>query len=163
MCLVCFSVIWRNIYLRSFSPLLSKCPELASVRTSFCSGSAGFTLVLPKDVFLLCSQTFVVTRTVTFVLCLCLLRFTSVPADPNRWDMLLFAGGPVWAIEWCPTPDGAAATQYVALACHQRMDDQHYVNKMYGGPGLVQLWDVGKLEHNTRCDWKVTWGLIEPL
>lgn len=74
-----------------------------------------------------------------------------MPAHPDRWDMLLFAGGPVWAMEWCPTPDGAPASQYIALACHQGMDDQHYVNKMYTGPGLVQLWDLGKLEHSTRC------------
>ncbi|XP_051265270.1 general transcription factor 3C polypeptide 2 [Dicentrarchus labrax] len=76
-------------------------------------------------------------------------RFTAVPAHPNRWDMVLYAGGPVWAMEWCPTPDGAAASQYIALACHRGMDDQHYVNKTYTGPGLVQLWDVGELEYNS--------------
>ncbi|XP_039981813.1 general transcription factor 3C polypeptide 2 [Xiphias gladius] len=79
-------------------------------------------------------------------------RFAAVPAHPERWDMLLYAGGPVWAMEWCPTPDGAPATQYIALACHRGMDDQHYVNKTYTGPGLIQLWDVGKLEYNSRPD-----------
>lgn len=64
--------------------------------------------------------------------------------------MLLFAGGPVWAMEWCPTPDGAPASQHIALACHRGMDDQHQVNKTYTGQGLVQLWDVGKLEYNSR-------------
>lgn len=53
-------------------------------------------------------------------------------------------------MEWCPTPDGAPASQYIALACHNGMDDRHYVNKTYTGPGLVQLWDVGKLEYNSR-------------
>lgn len=77
-------------------------------------------------------------------------RFKSVPAHPERWDMMLFAGGPVWALEWCPTPDGAAATQYVAMACHRGMDDLHCVNKTCTGPGLVQLWDMGKLEYNSR-------------
>ncbi|XP_041815137.1 general transcription factor 3C polypeptide 2 [Chelmon rostratus] len=77
-------------------------------------------------------------------------RFAAVPAHQDRWDMLLFAGGPVWAMEWCPTPDGAPASQYIALACHGGMDDQHYVNKTYAGPGLVQLWDVGRLEYNSR-------------
>lgn len=80
------------------------------------------------------------------------IRFTAAPPHPEHWDMLLFAGGPVWALEWCPTPDGARATQYVALACHQRMDDQHFINKMYTGPGLVQLWDVGKLDYNNRLN-----------
>ncbi|XP_070844275.1 general transcription factor 3C polypeptide 2 [Chaetodon trifascialis] len=79
-------------------------------------------------------------------------RFASVPAHPGRWDMLLFAGGPVWAMEWCPTPDGAPASQYVALACHRGMDDRHCVHKTYAGLGLVQLWDVGRLECNSRPD-----------
>ncbi|KAM9339283.1 general transcription factor 3C polypeptide 2 [Symphorus nematophorus] len=79
-------------------------------------------------------------------------RFTAVPPHPDRWDMVLYAGGPVWAMEWCPTPDGAPATQYIALACHRGMDNRHYVNKTYTGRGLVQLWDVGKLEYNSRPD-----------
>ncbi|XP_069028468.1 general transcription factor 3C polypeptide 2 [Embiotoca jacksoni] len=75
-----------------------------------------------------------------------------VPAHPERWDMLLYAGGPVWSLEWCPTPDGAPATQYVALAGHRAMDEEHYANRTCAGPGLVQLWDVGKLEYNSRPD-----------
>lgn len=77
-------------------------------------------------------------------------RFESTPPHPDRWDMVLFAGGPVWAMEWCPTPDDAPATQYLALSCHQGMEDQHFVNKMYSGTGLIQLWDVGKLECTSR-------------
>ncbi|XP_071323756.1 general transcription factor 3C polypeptide 2 isoform X2 [Trachinotus anak] len=79
-------------------------------------------------------------------------RFEAAPAHPECWDMVLYAGGPVWAMEWCPTPEGAPATQYIAVACHRGMDDHHYVNKTYSGPGLVQLWDVGKLEYNNRPD-----------
>nr|XP_020473904.1 general transcription factor 3C polypeptide 2 isoform X1 [Monopterus albus] len=79
-------------------------------------------------------------------------RFGALPAHPDRWDMLLYAGGPVWAMEWCPTPGAAPATQYIALACHRGMDDEHYVNKTYTGAGLVQLWDVGQLEYNSRPD-----------
>ncbi|XP_022624983.1 general transcription factor 3C polypeptide 2 [Seriola dumerili] len=79
-------------------------------------------------------------------------RFEAAAAHPERWDMVLYAGGPVWAMEWCPTPEGAPASQYIALACHRGMDEQHYVNKMYSGPGLVQLWDVCKLEYNSRPD-----------
>ncbi|XP_056150175.1 general transcription factor 3C polypeptide 2 [Lampris incognitus] len=77
-------------------------------------------------------------------------RFESLPAHPERWDMFMFAGGPVWAMEWCPTPDGITADQYVALACHQRMDDQHFANRIYAGPGLIQLWDLGRLEYDIR-------------
>ncbi|XP_013855709.1 general transcription factor 3C polypeptide 2 [Austrofundulus limnaeus] len=77
--------------------------------------------------------------------------------------MFLFTGGPVWAMEWCPTPDGAPATQYVALACHRGMDDIHYVNRTYTEPGLVQLWDSGKLEYNKRPDTQpaLVYGLTQ--
>uniref|UniRef100_A0A3Q2QJP5 General transcription factor IIIC, polypeptide 2, beta n=1 Tax=Fundulus heteroclitus TaxID=8078 RepID=A0A3Q2QJP5_FUNHE len=77
-------------------------------------------------------------------------RFEATPAHPCLWDMFLFTGGPLWALEWCPTPDGAPASQYVALACHRRMDDLHCMNQTYCGAGLVQLWDCGKLEHHSR-------------
>ncbi|XP_036003071.1 general transcription factor 3C polypeptide 2 [Fundulus heteroclitus] len=79
-------------------------------------------------------------------------RFEATPAHPCLWDMFLFAGGPLWALEWCPTPDGAPASQYVALACHRGMDDLHCMNQTYCGAGLVQLWDCGKLEHHSRPD-----------
>ncbi|XP_022048403.1 general transcription factor 3C polypeptide 2 [Acanthochromis polyacanthus] len=79
-------------------------------------------------------------------------RFEALPPHPERWDMLLYAGGPVWALEWCPTPDGAIATQYIALACHRGMDDLHYASKTCTGSGLVQLWDVSKLEYDSSPD-----------
>ncbi|XP_068565139.1 general transcription factor 3C polypeptide 2 [Cebidichthys violaceus] len=90
-------------------------------------------------------------------------RFAAVPAHPDRWDMLLYAGGPVWAMEWCPTPDGAPASQRVALACHRGMDDQHCVNKTHGGAGLVQLWDLGALEYDSRPDSRpaLAYGLAQ--
>ncbi|KAM4521817.1 general transcription factor 3C polypeptide 2 isoform 1-T2 [Odontesthes bonariensis] len=94
---------------------------------------------------------------------LTLRRFEAVPAHPDRWDMFLFAGGPLWAMEWCPTPDGAPATQYVALACHRGMDDLHYVHQTCTEPGLVQLWDCGSLEYNSRPDAKpaLVYGLAQ--
>lgn len=79
-------------------------------------------------------------------------RFEATAAHPGRWDMFMFAGGPIWALEWCPTPDGAPASQYIALACHRGMDDLHRVNQIYSGPGFVQLWDCGKLEYDKSPD-----------
>ncbi|XP_061668859.1 general transcription factor 3C polypeptide 2 isoform X2 [Syngnathoides biaculeatus] len=76
-------------------------------------------------------------------------RFESLPAHPERWDMQLYTGGPVWAMEWCPTPDNAVASQYLALACRRDMQEEHYFHKTYSGPGLVQLWDVGTLDYDT--------------
>lgn len=83
--------------------------------------------------------------------CVSLSRFESTPPHPDRWDMALFAGGPVWAMQWCPTPDGSPEKQYVALACHRGMDDEHCVNETYSCAGLVQLWDVGRLDSCSRC------------
>nr|XP_061785847.1 general transcription factor 3C polypeptide 2-like [Nerophis lumbriciformis]XP_061785848.1 general transcription factor 3C polypeptide 2-like [Nerophis lumbriciformis]XP_061785849.1 general transcription factor 3C polypeptide 2-like [Nerophis lumbriciformis]XP_061785850.1 general transcription factor 3C polypeptide 2-like [Nerophis lumbriciformis]XP_061785851.1 general transcription factor 3C polypeptide 2-like [Nerophis lumbriciformis] len=77
-------------------------------------------------------------------------RFEALPSHQDRWDLHLNAGGPVWAMEWCPTPDGAVASQYLAVACYRNMDDQHYLHKTYSGPALVQLWDLGLLEYDSR-------------
>ncbi|XP_034555359.1 general transcription factor 3C polypeptide 2 [Notolabrus celidotus] len=79
-------------------------------------------------------------------------RFSALPAHPDRWDMFLFAGGPVWALEWCPTPDGAPASQYIAVSCHRGMDEKHCFSETYTGHGLVQLWGVGTLELSSRPD-----------
>ncbi|CAJ1077908.1 general transcription factor 3C polypeptide 2 [Xyrichtys novacula] len=90
-------------------------------------------------------------------------RFTALPPHPDRWDMVLFTGGPVWTIEWCPTPDGAPVSQYIALACHREMDEKHHVNKIYSGHGLVQLWEIGKLDISSRPDFTpaLSYGLAQ--
>ncbi|XP_071403781.1 general transcription factor 3C polypeptide 2 isoform X3 [Pithys albifrons albifrons] len=36
-------------------------------------------------------------------------RFSSLQPHPERLDISFFVGGPVWAMEWCPTPEGSAA------------------------------------------------------
>ncbi|XP_072536005.1 general transcription factor 3C polypeptide 2 isoform X2 [Salminus brasiliensis] len=73
-------------------------------------------------------------------------RFESLPPHVERWDSLFFVGGPVWAMEWCPCPEGAAETQYVALSCNKGMDDRHKINLLYTEHSLLQLWDLGKLQ-----------------
>ncbi|KAI4893402.1 hypothetical protein NFI96_033624 [Prochilodus magdalenae] len=75
-------------------------------------------------------------------------RFESLPPHLERWDSLFFVGGPVWAMEWCPLPEGAAETQYVALYCNRNMDDRHKMNVLYAEQSLLQLWDLGKLQMN---------------
>ncbi|KAF6103585.1 general transcription factor IIIC subunit 2 [Phyllostomus discolor] len=37
-------------------------------------------------------------------------RFSSITAHPERWDVSFFTGGPVWALDWCPVPEGATAS-----------------------------------------------------
>ncbi|KAM9798250.1 general transcription factor 3C polypeptide 2 [Neosynchiropus ocellatus] len=77
-------------------------------------------------------------------------RFGSVPANTDRWDMHLFTGGPVWAMEWCPTPDGAVASQFLAIASHLKMEERHVYHRSYSGVGLVQLWDLGQVQYDHR-------------
>ncbi|MCI4395881.1 hypothetical protein PGIGA_G00196970 [Pangasianodon gigas] len=73
-------------------------------------------------------------------------RFESMSPNAERWDSLFFVGGPVWAMEWCPIPEGAAHTQYAALYCNRNMDDRHKMNKLHTEHALLQLWDLGKLQ-----------------
>jgi len=49
-------------------------------------------------------------------------------------------------MEWCPTPEGAAAAQYVALYCHRTMEETHSVVGLHRGPALLQLWGLGTLQ-----------------
>ncbi|KAJ7420749.1 general transcription factor IIIC subunit 2 [Pitangus sulphuratus] len=49
-------------------------------------------------------------------------------------------------MEWCPTPEGSAAPQYVAVSCHRSMEETHSVAGLHTGPALLQLWDLGVLQ-----------------
>lgn len=73
-------------------------------------------------------------------------RFSSLQPHPERLDVSFFVGGPVWAMEWCPTPEGSAAPQYVAVSCHRSMEETHSVSGLHSGPALLQLWHLGMLQ-----------------
>ncbi|XP_053858115.1 general transcription factor 3C polypeptide 2 isoform X3 [Vidua macroura] len=73
-------------------------------------------------------------------------RFSSLQPHPERLDVSFFVGGPVWAMAWCPTPEGSAAPQYVAVSCHRSMEETHSVSGLHSGPALLQLWDLGTLQ-----------------
>lgn len=63
--------------------------------------------------------------------------------------MTFFVGGPIWAMEWCPTPEGSMASQYVAISCNQGMDDRHTLVGIHTGPALLQLWELGPIQQDT--------------
>ncbi|KAM4902839.1 general transcription factor 3C polypeptide 2 isoform 2-T2 [Sylvia borin] len=73
-------------------------------------------------------------------------RFSSLQPHPERLDVSFFVGGPVWAMEWCPTPEASAAPQYVAVSCHRSMEETHSVSGLHSGPALLQLWGLGVLQ-----------------
>ncbi|XP_045700505.1 general transcription factor 3C polypeptide 2 [Phyllostomus hastatus] len=76
-------------------------------------------------------------------------RFSSITAHPERWDVSFFTGGPVWALDWCPVPEGATASQYVALFSSPDMNETHSLSQLHSGPGLLQLWGLGTLQHES--------------
>ncbi|GCB72827.1 hypothetical protein scyTo_0002209 [Scyliorhinus torazame] len=73
-------------------------------------------------------------------------RFQSLPAHKDRWDVNFFVGGPVWCLEWCPTPEGSAACQYAAIYCNKGMDDRHKLMDQHAEPTLLQIWQLGDLQ-----------------
>uniref|UniRef100_A0A8C0D2A9 General transcription factor 3C polypeptide 2 n=1 Tax=Balaenoptera musculus TaxID=9771 RepID=A0A8C0D2A9_BALMU len=78
--------------------------------------------------------------------------FSSITAHPERWDVSFFTGGPLWALDWCPVPEGAAASQYVALFSSPDMNETHPLSQLHSGPGLLQLWDLGTLQQESCPD-----------
>ncbi|XP_074847689.1 general transcription factor 3C polypeptide 2 isoform X2 [Carettochelys insculpta] len=76
-------------------------------------------------------------------------RFNSLQPHEERLDVSFFVGGPVWAMEWCPCPEGSAAPQYVALYCNKDMDEKHSLSELHTGPALLQLWALGTLQPET--------------
>ncbi|XP_044516930.1 general transcription factor 3C polypeptide 2 [Gracilinanus agilis] len=98
-------------------------------------------------------------------------RFSSLAPHPERWDVSFFTGGPLWALEWCPVPEGAVVSQYVALFCSPSMNETHSLSRPYEGPGLLQLWNLGTLQQEScpsskaylaygiACDHGCIWDL----
>ncbi|KAM9273660.1 LOW QUALITY PROTEIN: general transcription factor 3C polypeptide 2 [Cariama cristata] len=75
-------------------------------------------------------------------------RFNSLQPHEERLDVSFFVGGPVWAMEWCPSPEGSATSQYVAVYCHGSMEETHSVAGLHEGPALLQLWGLGTLQQD---------------
>ncbi|XP_061481968.1 general transcription factor 3C polypeptide 2 isoform X3 [Rhineura floridana] len=76
-------------------------------------------------------------------------RFNALQPHEERLDVTFFVGGPVWAMEWCPTPEGAVASQYLAVYCNPGMDDRHSLVGTHTGPALLQLWECGPIQQDT--------------
>ena len=66
---------------------------------------------------------------------------------------MFFAGGPVWAMAWCPLPlqstiyRTAHNNQYLAVSCHSGMEDTYISGQSYSRSGLIQIWDFGHLDN----------------
>jgi hypothetical protein len=101
-------------------------------------------------------------------------------ASDDATDVLLHAGGPVWALDWCPAevrvdegagagaaagpssssrPPAAAAaaaepkcTQYLAVGCHPQDSPLHIIGRPLRGPNAVQIWEVHGLAGCSSAD-----------
>jgi hypothetical protein len=65
-------------------------------------------------------------------------------------DSVLFAGGPVWALDWCPDPTTEDATagplqsiETLAVATHPRGARRNSINVAQQGPGVLQVRRTG--------------------
>ncbi|XP_011146081.1 general transcription factor 3C polypeptide 2 isoform X2 [Harpegnathos saltator] len=64
-----------------------------------------------------------------------------------------FAGGPIWASAWLPIPLPMYTknpTQYVAISTHPTVGSEYTVGKSYSGSNVIQIWDVGQLDHENN-------------
>ncbi|XP_048371687.1 general transcription factor 3C polypeptide 2 isoform X1 [Sphaerodactylus townsendi] len=73
-------------------------------------------------------------------------RFNALQPHEERLDMTFFVGGPIWAMEWCPAPEGSMASQFVAISCNQGMDERHSLAGVHTGSALLQLWELGPIQ-----------------
>ena len=59
---------------------------------------------------------------------------------------MLFSGGPVWGMAWCPLPASSdpaeteVCDQFLAVSSQLDMDSESSMKKTSGGPGLLQIW-----------------------
>ncbi|XP_040359004.2 uncharacterized protein LOC8038189 isoform X2 [Ixodes scapularis] len=84
--------------------------------------------------------------------------FKAVPPEEGRCHATFFAGGAIWAGDWCPTPprsqDGTPTPvpQWVALACCPDPEVEHPLSDIGSEVGLLQVWGLGPLQgHSPDC------------
>src|SRR5690348_1661877 len=71
-----------------------------------------------------------------------ILSFTSLSSEtPSSTDELLAnVGGPIWALDWCPTVE-SSAHQFLAVGVHNRTEEYHSFGRRYvGGKNMIQIW-----------------------
>ncbi|XP_021918407.1 uncharacterized protein LOC110829207 isoform X4 [Zootermopsis nevadensis] len=84
-------------------------------------------------------------------------RLALFEAEVIDGTPIFFAGGPVWATAWCPIPlhkaiyRTAHINQYLAVSCHNGMEDTYISGQRYSHNGLIQIWDFGHLDNQQPC------------
>ncbi|XP_015589365.1 uncharacterized protein LOC107264998 [Cephus cinctus] len=80
-------------------------------------------------------------------------HFNRFEASLDTGVPMFFVGGPIWAMAWLPIPTpmfADNANQYLALSCHPSMKSEYTVGKAYKGRNIIQIWNIGKLDHESK-------------
>ncbi|XP_029175162.1 general transcription factor 3C polypeptide 2-like isoform X2 [Nylanderia fulva] len=78
-------------------------------------------------------------------------RLNRFESDIYEGVPTFFVGGPVWASAWLPIPSPIYIknpTQYIAISTHPTMKDEYTIGNKYSGPNIIQIWNIGSLNHN---------------
>ncbi|GAB4856429.1 hypothetical protein Ancab_014347 [Ancistrocladus abbreviatus] len=63
-----------------------------------------------------------------------------------RKDFVLYVGGPVWGLDWCPrlemAPDCQATCEFLAVSAHPPDSAYHKLGAPLSGRGMIQIWSV---------------------
>ncbi|KAF8041893.1 hypothetical protein BT93_A0482 [Corymbia citriodora subsp. variegata] len=67
-------------------------------------------------------------------------------ANCNSKDFIIYVGGSVWALDWCPRvchrPESQTKIEFIAVAAHPRGSSQHKLGAQLTGRGVIQIWSL---------------------
>lgn len=68
----------------------------------------------------------------------------SVVSAETRKDFVLYVGGLVWALDWCPRPERGTHSdikcEFIAVAAHPPNSAYHRLGAPLNGQGMIQIW-----------------------
>jgi hypothetical protein len=105
------------------------------------------------------------------VVCVHLLE-KIVPGTCDNEVPTFFAGGPILALAWCPTPTTQIVhEQLLAVSCHKSMDSKLGFYGILPQNSSLQIWSAGYLSNSTNqpgvpqllCGLGHKWGIIRQL
>lgn len=66
----------------------------------------------------------------------------------RQWaETVMNTGGPIWALDWCPTRSAVHPhSQFAAVSAHASPSETHILGKRYVGKGMIQIWSMGILQ-----------------
>ncbi|KAJ7976092.1 General transcription factor 3C polypeptide 2 [Quillaja saponaria] len=69
-------------------------------------------------------------------------------------DFVMYAGGSVWALDWCPriheTLDCSVKSEFIAVAAHPPGASYHKIGSTLTGRGVIQIWCILNISQNNE-------------